>query len=1562
MTPQPKRSTRLFRSLLLLVFIVLATPVALISANDNNIHWNELGHNSRDPLYRNPGGAVPTNTPVTLRLRALNDDLTGATVRVWNDRPNQEAFYPMNKVASGVTFSGDPNTYEFWEATLPGSALPTVYWYRFIANDGSATAFYEDDNARLGGWGEVFGSSPDNSYQLTIYDPAFETPDWVKNAIIYQIFPDRFRDGDPTNNPGAGEFFYGAFDTIVRSNQTEWNARICDPRSRPGSTAVCADKYSQNFYGGDLQGIIDKLDYIDDLGVTAIYLNPIFESPSNHKYDTKDFLQIDDNFGDLALFQTLVSEAHSRGINIILDGVFNHSSSDSYYFDRYSRWDADGDPTTIGSNDGSGACESTASPYVDWYTFFEYTGGGSAPCSDNRDYPKWFGIFDSLPVYQHDHPEVRDYFIDDGVNSVGPYWMQWADGWRLDVAPEIDHGTINDPGDDYWEEFRAAVHAVNPDAYIVGEEWGNPTSWTIDNQWDATMNYQFAAAVLSFWRDTTFTDNDFNGGSSAGTLAPLSPEQVNERLLNLQERYAPEAFAAMMNLFNSHDTNRVLFLLDHNADGNNTALYNDPSYDWSDARQRYQGALLMQMTLPGAPTIYYGDEVGTVNPPAYDGSQWQDDPYNRVPYPWLDASGTPYYAHMQNGTEQSNSIEYVSLLTGIRNSHPALRTGSFDPLLTDDADGVYVYGRKLDNDSNAAIVVVNKSGTAKNVTVDVSGYLPAGTTLEDVLNGGTVNINASGELTVSAPARNGNILIHDGFSNRPEAVDDLAATPGQNAVELNWSAATDATSYDVYRSLLSGGGYQFLANTNSTSYTDSTAQNATIYYYVVVSKNDTTLLTSDYSNEVSATPQYDLSDAWYNLQWPPTINHVLSAVNPTENVYGHIYIGGVTDASSDPVPGIRAQVGYGPEADPPSSGSWTWFEMSPNPGYDFGQNNDEYQGTMLPTQAGTFKYTTRWSGDGGQTWYYTDMGGPPYDPANAGTLTVNAPTDAIPPAAPTNLEVTATTSASVSLAWDAHPDTDGDLYGFEIWREDTSNPGFSKIATVADPNATSYVDTTVAADGNYNYYIKAIDTSFNASDPSNTVNATAERRLVDVTFTVTVPDPSPGTVYIAGSFGDFDGSTYPSWDPAGIALSPVDATTWEVTLTILDGYSVEYKYTRGEWEKVEKGADGNFELSNRQLTVDYGTTGEQQVNNTVENWRDPFVVAHHPADGATGVSASTVISATWNQAMPTSLSNFSVTGPGGAVSGVLSYDSGSFTHTFTPDAPLDPGTYNVAVQGNSDVNSDPQRVASNWSFTVAGSAPELSLYMTAAGAAGGSVPYGKEDILHYDGSSWSLFFDGSNLGLTNAKHDINAIYIPNSGETAAYISFFQNKTKVPGLGQVFGHDVLYFDGSSLSLYFDGSAVGLTTTAEKIDALHILDGGVDLPGGGSCTAYLLISTLGTGKVPAAGGGQLSFQGEDILGFCATNTGATTAGFWHMVLDGSAEGMPKNSTDSISANEDGTVIYLTTKKAFNVDSASGSHSEVYRYDFSSEEFSGPFFSAAAAGLTQEVDGLHVEGDLP
>ncbi|MCB8961571.1 MAG: alpha amylase N-terminal ig-like domain-containing protein, partial [Ardenticatenales bacterium] len=1279
------------------------------AAIDNNVFWNELGHNSRDGLFRTPGGPVTTGTAVTLRLRSACDDLTGVSLRVWDDRVNAQQILPLTKAASD-------NLYDYWEVTLPAAANTTLYWYRFIVTDGATTVYYEDDGARDMGWGQVFADSPDNSYQLTVYDPAFTTPDWVKNAVIYQIFPDRFRDGDSGNNPPAGRFFYNELDgTIVRSNSSDWNSAVCDPRD----ATDCPGTYSLNFYGGDLQGVADELDYLQSLGVTAIYFNPIFASPSNHKYDTADYSVISADFGDLAVFQALIDEAHSRGMHVILDGVFNHTSSDSSYFDRYSRFDAAGNETSagIGTNDGSGACESPASPYRDWYYFTDVAPGtgtcaGSDGSPNGAVYESWFG-FDSLPKLNAQNPDVRAY-IWDSTDSIVQFWLgQGVDGWRFDVGGDVDPGLTNDPNNDYWEGFRAAAHATNPDTYLVLEEWGNASPWLLGDEMDATMNYQYSSAMLSFWRDTTFVDNDHNAGSSAGVLAPLTPSQFDARIQNWIERYPPEALYAMMNLLGSHDTNRALFMLDHNATaGTDDTPLRDPNYDWSDAMTRLQGVVLLQMTLPGAPTIYYGDEVGLVGPVYYHGGNWEDDPYNRQPYPWADESGTPFYSHLQaGGAGHTDLLPYYQALTAARNAHPALRTGSFDSLLIDDSANVYVYGRLMADYSDAAVVIVNRAAGAQSVTVDVNGYLPAGASFSDVLNGGSYTVDGSGQITVpTVPGMSGALLVADAaLSAPPAAVSDLVvSSANSDSVSLSWSAAPGASSYDVYRSPLSGGGYSLIGNTAATSYSDTGLDVATTYYYIVVSRADATLLVGGSSNEVAATPAYSIG--WANLQWPPALNHTISAVNRTENVYGQIWIDGVTSIPGA-TPGLLAQVGYGPVGTT-ASDSWSWAPLAFNA--DTG-NNDEYAGSLLPTALGTYCYTTRYSGDGGASWFYA-VNGP--DEGNAtcpgpyGVLTVLPSADTTAPATPTGLAVTGSSPSDVSLSWDAHPNTDGDLVGFELYRENTAAPGYSLIAAISDPAATSYVDTAVTPGANYNYYLVAFDTSFNRSGASDVVNATAEPRMVTVTFRVGVPAYTPGTVFIVGDLDAFG-----PWNPGLVPMTQADATTWSYTLDILDGTTLQFKFTRGSWDTVESwGSIVN--INNRSVNISYGSDGTQLVDLTatdwgagsdstkaVQYWRDPLVTAVSPADGSTSVPLTSPVTVSWSIPMAPD-TDFVVSGPAGTVPGSFAYDAAGQTVTFTPAAPLEPGTtYDVTIAGASSVgvpggDSGVQQVGVTTQFTT----------------------------------------------------------------------------------------------------------------------------------------------------------------------------------------------------------------------------------------------------------------------
>jgi hypothetical protein len=423
---------------------------------------------------------------------------------------------------------------------------------------------------------------------------------------------------------------------------------------------------------------------------------------------------------------------------------------------------------------------------------------------------------------------------------------------------------------------------------------------------------------------------------------------------------------------------------------------------------------------------------------------------------------------------------------------------------------------------------------------------------------------------------------------------------GNASVALAWNSVSGSVSYNLYRSPLSGGGWEKVNTapipSTSTSYTDEGLRNAQTYYYVVTAL-DGVGNESGYSNEANALPHFTIG--WANLQWPPTLSHTLSATDRTDDVFGQVWIDGVTNQPGA-TSGLIAQAGFGPEGSSPDGNlAWTWEAASFNK--DDG-NNDEFKASFLPQAEGTFDYVYRYSTTNGQDWLYADLDGPISTgsaPPHPGKLTVAPTGDTTPPAAPTNLVVTHTSPDAIALAWDAHPNTDGDLAGFEVYRNG------ALLATITNPSATAYTDSAVTQNESYDYYIVAFDSSLNRSGQSNMVTATAEPRTVTLIFTVTVPattDATGRSVYIAGFLDRLHGGL-PQWDPAGVVLTRVDATHWTITLSGDEGVQLEYKYALGSWDYVEKDASCG-ETSNRQLALTYGVDGNMEVNDSVPNWRN----------------------------------------------------------------------------------------------------------------------------------------------------------------------------------------------------------------------------------------------------------------------------------------------------------------------------------------------------------------------
>jgi glycosidase len=1128
------------------------THVLTISAghsHDNNVEYNGLGHNSQDLIYRQPQGAVNPNTPVTLRFRTFHNDVTGVRTRFYDTATSSESFQDMQIAASNIScydasLGGD--TCDYWQTVYTPTQLSTLY-YRFVVTDGTATAYYADDFMKDGGWGTPTPNLVDNSYDVTVYSPSFQPISWLKNAVIYQIFPDRFRNGNIRNDPTGNEPRYSypsnPVDQIFKQLWSALPEGYCTHYVNPGQPCT-QGPMGRDYFGGDLAGVDQELGYLQAQGVNTLYFNPIFDSASNHGYDTQNYMQIDPFFGTMKDWQTLARDADKRGMHIIVDGVFNHVSSDSPYFDRYQHY-----------ANSVGACESVNSPYRSWFYFQDQAGGPCAgPSGPNTmTYTGWFG-FDSLPVLNKNVQAVRDLVYAQGNNSVAPFWLhQGADGWRLDVMSD---GSFPD---DYWQQFRTAVKSAQPDAPIIGEMWKKDEVLPKihGDQADTTMNYRFRNAILGF-----FGTVDNKGFPDDGqTNQP--PSTFANKMNSLREDYPDATYYTAMNLMDSHDTERILWSLTPGQYNREDREFN--SANLAVGKQLLTLADIVQFTVPGAPTIYYGDEVGMTG---------SDDPDDRRTFPWN--GNNP-------GGDPAVQASYRQL-AAIRNDNNVFRDGTLKFLLTDDANRTLAYGMKTSN--RVAIVAINRNDSGpQTLTIPLSGYLRDGVTFTNA-RGGAGGTSQNGSLTVNLPALGGAIFLSDrGQDLTPTlAPPSLTATAGNHQVTLQWARPPQATGYKVYRSLLSGGGYAYVGNTTTTSYTDTTVDNATRYYYVVTGL-DSAGNESNWSNQADAVPSAAIG--WAGHLYPPTLTITINALQ-SQTVYAQLYVAGVTDQPGQGA-GVMAQFAYGTTGSDPAT--WAWSPMVYNT--DAG-NNDEYRVDFTPEQTGTYDYLARFSTNLGGTWTYAYT-----DSNQRGVLTVNASSDVTPPAAPANLHRVASTASSITVGWDAN--SEPDLYRYEVWRSNTAGGPYNKLGNVS-AGTTQYMDQAVTTNATYYYVVTAQDTSFNRSANSNEVAVQAQAQTVAVTFNITVPantDGSGRTVHIAGSFPP----PYPQWDPASNPATRTDATHWTVTLNMLDGTQIDYKYALGDWNYVEKGASCE-ELGNRNLVVVYGPGGTQTVNDTVLNWRN----------------------------------------------------------------------------------------------------------------------------------------------------------------------------------------------------------------------------------------------------------------------------------------------------------------------------------------------------------------------
>ena len=483
---------------------------------------------------------------------------------------------------------------------------------------------------------------------------AVHTPDWVKNATFYQIFPDRF-----ARSPRAPQLPGVTF--------KEWGT----------------PPEQQGFQGGDLYGVVDKLDHLQALGVNAIYLCPIFSSASNHRYHTFDYMQVDPLLGGNQALRELLDAAHARNMYVVLDGVFNHASRGFWAFHHILE---------CGGN----------SPYLDWFKVRDwplrpYDHDAKRPAN----YDAWWDI-PALPKFNIKNEGVRRYLLD-----VARYWIDFGiDGWRLDVPEEIDDAA-------FWRAFRKTVKEGNPEAYIVGEIWHEAKDWLKGDRFDAVMNYVFSRLALGFFGGKSLNTEYKPGGYS---LVALDGRDLAVGVHHMFSLYSWEVAQSQLNLLDSHDTARTLWTVG----GDESAL---------------RLCTLFQMTMPGAPCIYYGDEIGMTG---------ATDPFSRAAFPWEEKS-------------QWNLplLEFFQRAGALRRQHAVLRTGDFTAVHAD--RNVFAFQRRLEKDS--AIVVFNRG--KKDAKVDIA--LPDqqdGHEFHDVWNGGTIQVQDKTLKAVCVPPRSAAVFMN----------------------------------------------------------------------------------------------------------------------------------------------------------------------------------------------------------------------------------------------------------------------------------------------------------------------------------------------------------------------------------------------------------------------------------------------------------------------------------------------------------------------------------------------------------------------------------------------------------------------------------------------------------------------------------------------------------------------------------------------------------------------------------------------------------------------------------
>ncbi|GAA1662334.1 alpha-amylase family glycosyl hydrolase [Fodinicola feengrottensis] len=1105
-----------------------------------------LGHDGQSDVYRVPAGTVAPGSAATVRFRTAADNVDAVTLRLTEQSTQSQQLVPMRRAARSVSCYDSTlvgQRCDFWETVVKPTDLG-AYGYRFVVQRGQQTAYYADQPAQFGAMGASTDGDVAQDYRIHVVRPDFPVVGAMKDGVMYQIMPDRFDNGDPSNDVSLTRSRYDypappnatpsqiALAQAAQTTHRTWN-QLPAGGCRDHVDEPCTEQaLGRDYFGGDLQGIAAKIPYLHGLGASILYLTPIFASKSNHAYDVEDFTRIDPAFGGAAGLRQLLQRAHRSGIKVILDVPFDPSSSDSPYFDRYHHYPNDG------------ACESVTSPYRSWFTFTDLPVGETGPCAGSKpglfaSYEEWGNVAEALPLFRKHDPgnpaavfaPVADYFYN-GPQSIARRWLDFgADGFRLDSMQDESFPTA------YWQQFRTVVKDAKPGAPLVAEGWHFADNMKLTNgdQADTPMGYRFRAAVLSLM-GAVGDDKSFPGDDNP--TVPVS--QFAAAMQSIRQDYPDATYRTFMNLLDSHDTARIRWML-------TPGKYNSADREANPAHvaaglAAEKVAATIQFTVPGMPSVYYGDEVGVTG---------SDDPDNRRTFPWTGTSNCSAATSYCAGGDR-DLLSFYTHLASLRKTHPVLRDGDAHFLLTDDTAQTLGYAMRSPDD--LALVLVNRSSSMRTLRVPLGSVARDGIALAPAFGAGAQAVtSAAGVVTASVPPMTAQVLVATPGQDltpppAPQRVSGSPAAAGR--VSLRWSTVTGASRYEVWRSPLSGGGYERVGVVAGPSFVDTPDSRA----HYVVRAVDAAGNIGAQSAETAVTPSRPITAA--TLTSATQVDREVG-VDPT-TVTADVTAPSIGDPTA-----IRAEVGLAT-----AGGSYDWRPMSGAAGLHF-------SGGLRPESAGSYDFQARFSSDGGHHWTYTARG----------TLVAKPSTGTTPPAAPA---VTMDWSAStLSLQWPSDPDA----AEYRVYRSDRPDP----VATLPG-SASSYVDPLVSPGKTYSYQVRAFDSHLHGSALSARVSHRVEPKIVTTTFRVKVPSGS--TVYLAGATTSL---------PAG-ASDPLclwcggNATTrmhesspgiWELTVQIPDHAGIQWKYTRGNWNTVEVRAN------NRTATVTASPGGQSLlIDNT----------------------------------------------------------------------------------------------------------------------------------------------------------------------------------------------------------------------------------------------------------------------------------------------------------------------------------------------------------------------------